>query len=107
MSRSRVRADMIESSHQVGFPLASGAQEDYRTRVTRTRCLDSLEQIERRISDPQEFGGRHLQGPILSLVREIDGRPSQPSRTEFVTQLEFEHNYPRRFEAAPCCWRLR
>ena len=59
--------------------------------------LDGLQQIERRIRDAKELGGRNFESTGLGLVREISRGPFEAFSTELFTECEIEHLNPRYF----------
>src|SRR5437763_1088719 len=78
----------------MGLTLATITQKNDRSGLPRPRRLNRLEQVERRICDSQELGGRHFKGTGFRLVREVNGGAFEPLTSKFFSEFKIKHVAP-------------
>ena len=86
----RSRAEVVEGGEQVRLTLASIPEQHDGTGLAGTGGLDGLEEVERRVGDLEELGGRDFQAPVFDWFVKSTVVP-EPSCPELFTQPEFEH----------------
>ena len=81
---SRVFHCVPQRGHQMRFALTAPAQQHNRARFVRLRRLEDAKEVNGRIGDAQELGGRLLQGAGRLVGGEVDGRALEAFALELV-----------------------